>query len=407
MPNRRDMKLLVCVLNETQRLNDLLAAMTELGISGATVLESQGMAGVLAKEAPVIAGLRHLVTQGRTFNYTIISVVEDDQVADRTLKAIEDHLLPGTKAGTRGVAFTVPVDKFVRFHPHGQEVLSPGEPPSKPEEVCGSSFERAMLAALKRNDAAPPKLVSKLVDGLRSLVEPGPTTELRERRRAPRVGCEYTVTAEGENKTVSGTLCDIGLFGVGFLCGENLPVGTVWALSPPAPVAEDSPALVKCRVEQSNKEGDLFRIGFAYQEEAEVLSKSWIAHLLRELGYSLGHLIQRRKQRRVPTRIPAEFQTRDGETSVPAALLDLGLEGALIRSEVDWFQGTEVGLLIGPYGDHESFYLEGITVDLRPDPHEEGWLHGVRFYPPDSGRLRRLWELVLDQLKHPVSTGSE
>ena len=144
------MKLLVCVLNETRRLNDLLKAMADLGISGATVLESQGMAGVLGKESPVIAGLRHLVTQGRTFNYTILSVVEDDQIADRTMKAIEDHLLPGTKGGTRGVAFTVPVDKFVRFQPHGQEVLRGKQPEELPEPPSASSFERAMLAALKR-----------------------------------------------------------------------------------------------------------------------------------------------------------------------------------------------------------------------------------------------------------------
>jgi hypothetical protein len=190
------------------------------------------------------------------------------------------------------------------------------------------------------------------------------------------------------------------------MSSEKLEKGTVWSLHPPDSVTEDAPANVRCRVEQSYRQDDAFRAGMVYEESAEELSRSWIAHLLRALGYSLSHMIQRRKRRRVPATVPAEFQTGDGETSVPGTVLDIGIEGALVRAEVDWFQGTEVGLLIGPFEEHEAFYLDGVTVDLRPDG-EGGWLHGVRFYPPDPARLERLWALVLHLLKQPASSSPE
>lgn len=400
------MKLLVCVLNETRRLNDLLKAMAELGISGATVLESQGMAGVLGKESPVVAGLRHLVTQGRTFNYTILSVVEDDQLADRTMKAIEDHLLPGTKGGTRGVAFTLPVDKFVHFQPHGQEVLKGKQPPEPSTTSDSSSFERAMLAALKRAETAPPKLVSKLADGLKALVEPKAPAALREKRRAPRVTCDYQVKASCEGESTAGTLADIGLFGLSFVSPIKLAVGSRWKLEPPDSVAEDAPATVTCKVEQCSEEEGQFRCGLAYDQSAEALTQSWIAHLLRALGYSMGQMVQRRKLRRVPAQVKAEFQSQDGEVSVSATILDLGIRGALVEADVAWEPGTEVGLLVGPHDNHEAFYLEGVTVDARAAEESETWMHGVRFYPADSVRLDRLGKLVIDLVKRPATQSS-
>lgn len=394
------MKLLVCVLNETRRLNDLLKAMAELGISGATVLESQGMAGVLEKEAPVVAGLRHLVTQGRAFNYTILSVVEDDELADHTMKAIEDHLLPGTRPGTRGIAFTVQVDRFVRFHPFGQEILK-GKQPEKKQPETASTFQRAMLAALKRAETAPPKLVTKLAKGLRALVESRQPSELKEKRRAPRVSCDYRVKATGDGLTVDGNLSDLGLFGLSFISPLELKPDSIWELSPPVEVEEEAPHTIRCRVEQCQPVDDTFHCGLVYEETPEKLSESWIAHLLRALGFSMGQFVQRRKLRRVPGPIPADFQSVDGEVSVPATISDIGIQGALVVAEVGWDKGTEVGLLVGPYKEHEAFFLDGVVVDTREDENGE-FHHGVRFYPPEKERMDRLGRLVIELLRNPA-----
>lgn len=401
-------KLLVCVLNETKRLNDLLQAMAELGISAATVIESQGT-DKFSREAPVIAGLRHLVTQGRSFNYTVFSVVEDDAVADRTMKAIEDHLLPGTHPGSHGIAFTVPVDKFVDFHPNGPQVRRAGDTTAvsdshdgKAEEICQSTFERAMLAALKRADLPSPGFLSKLASGLRSIVEPLQKGEaFKERRRAPRVDCDYQITVlPNSADEMPANLHSIGLFGLGLICSEEL-TGVVDITAPKSLESEER---IRCRVEVCRPVEGGYHCGLVYHEPAEKLSTSWIAHLLRELGYSLHHLVQRRKLRRISTRIPADLQTYDGEQSVPAVALDIGVQGALIESEADWPPGTEVALLLGPYESHEAIYLEGMTVDLRPS--EGKFLHSIRFYALETNRLSRLGNLIIELVKRPTAAGN-
>lgn len=399
-------KLLVCVLNETKRLNDLLKAMAELGISGATVLESQGTEQ-FAKDAPVIAGLRHLVTQGRSFSYTVFSVVEDDGLADRTMKAIEDHILPGTHPGTRGIAFTVPVDQFVHFHPSGPQVRRAGETVSEPanfapsEPVTQSTFERAMLAALKRADLPAPGLLSKLANGIKSIVEPIQKEDtFKERRRAPRVDCHYDLSVVRGAEEFPARVHSVGLFGLGLFCKEELQD----VVDVTAPSQLETGERIRCRVESCRPVEGGFQAGLVYHETAEKLSTSWVAHLLRELGYSLNHLVQRRKLRRISTRIPADMQTYDGEQSVPAVALDIGVQGALVESDAEWSPGTEVALLLGPYGDHEALYLEGMTVDIRPAG--DKFLHSIRFYALETKRLKKLGNLIIELVKKPAPAGS-
>lgn len=92
-----------------------MAAMAEFGITDATVIESQGMGRILSHQTPVFAGFRHLLAGDRPFNYTIFAVIEDELLVNRTLEAMKRHLLPGTRDGTHGIAFAVPVSGFIRF----------------------------------------------------------------------------------------------------------------------------------------------------------------------------------------------------------------------------------------------------------------------------------------------------
>ena len=113
------MKLLICVLNEADKLNDLMQAMAEHGVSDATVIESQGMGRILSHETPAFAGFRQLFAGDRPFNYTVFSVVQSDEVLERTLQGIEEYLRPVSRGGAHGLAFALPVEEFMHFQPSG------------------------------------------------------------------------------------------------------------------------------------------------------------------------------------------------------------------------------------------------------------------------------------------------
>lgn len=115
------MRLLIAVINEKDRLDEILAGFLELGITGATILDSQGMGRALSREAgdtpPAFAGLQSLVERTRPDNVTLFSVLPDAEQAARALAVIED-VCGGLDAPGTGIAFTVPIDRALGTGPN-------------------------------------------------------------------------------------------------------------------------------------------------------------------------------------------------------------------------------------------------------------------------------------------------
>ena len=93
LPTPVRMQLLVAVINHEENLDDVLAGFVELGITGATVVSSEGMGHVLSHDVPIFAGLRSLTKRSRPSNQTVFSVVADDKV-DAAMIGSAAFLLP-------------------------------------------------------------------------------------------------------------------------------------------------------------------------------------------------------------------------------------------------------------------------------------------------------------------------
>jgi nitrogen regulatory protein P-II 1 len=106
------MELLVCVLNREEKLEGLLEKFVEIGITGATVIQSRGMGRVLTQEVPAFGALKDIDSHTRDKNVTVFSVVHDPDRLKRALKAIED-ICGDLNTASTGIAFTVPVSSFM------------------------------------------------------------------------------------------------------------------------------------------------------------------------------------------------------------------------------------------------------------------------------------------------------
>jgi nitrogen regulatory protein PII len=109
------MRLLVVVVHDPEKLDEILSGFLEIGITGATVLQSEGMGSVLSQDVPIFAGLQTLVSGSTPQNRLILSVVERDKVqpAIEILKDVSGNLEdPAT-----GIAFSVPVDDVFGLAP--------------------------------------------------------------------------------------------------------------------------------------------------------------------------------------------------------------------------------------------------------------------------------------------------
>lgn len=103
------MKLLVFILNKEEFLEEVLEAYVEAGISGATILDSEGMGYFLAHEVPLFADFKGFMKGNKPHNKTILSIVSDDSVIPR-LKTLVDEVVGGLDTQGTGIMFTVPVD---------------------------------------------------------------------------------------------------------------------------------------------------------------------------------------------------------------------------------------------------------------------------------------------------------
>lgn len=115
------MKLLVFILNNEEFLEEVMAAYIEAGVTGATILDSEGMGRFLTYEVPLFAGFREFMKGNKPYNKTIISVIRNEETL-KNVRDLIDEIVGGLdKAGT-GIMFTVPVDWVYGLVPEDEEI---------------------------------------------------------------------------------------------------------------------------------------------------------------------------------------------------------------------------------------------------------------------------------------------
>lgn len=113
------MQLLIAVINHVEQVDDILAGFVELGITGATVVNSEGMGHVLTQDVPIFAGLRALTARSRPSNQTLFSVIDDAKV-DAAVSLIQE-VCGSLETPGAGIVFTIAVDRVVGLAPELDE----------------------------------------------------------------------------------------------------------------------------------------------------------------------------------------------------------------------------------------------------------------------------------------------
>jgi nitrogen regulatory protein PII len=106
------MKALFIVLNQESYLEDILMAFVELGVKGATILDSQGMAGAMLqveRHIPFFGALKSSMESARPYNKTIFTVIHNEEVLNRVVERINLMFADAKRPGL-GFMFSVPVE---------------------------------------------------------------------------------------------------------------------------------------------------------------------------------------------------------------------------------------------------------------------------------------------------------
>lgn len=132
------MQLLIAVINHPEKLDEILSGFVELGVTGATIINSEGMGRVLAHDIPIFAGLQALAARSRPQNQTIFSVIREPEKVDQVLDLLRD-ICGNLEDPATGIAFTIPVTRVVGLAPElGAETEAGPTPPApSPSERPG------------------------------------------------------------------------------------------------------------------------------------------------------------------------------------------------------------------------------------------------------------------------------
>jgi hypothetical protein len=90
-------------------LEQALEAYVEAGITGATILDSEGMGRFLTYEVPLFADFKEFMQGNKPYNKTILSVVHDESAIER-LRELLDEVCGGLASPGTGILFGLPVD---------------------------------------------------------------------------------------------------------------------------------------------------------------------------------------------------------------------------------------------------------------------------------------------------------
>lgn len=108
-------KLLVAVINDAEKLDEILSGFVEMGVTGATIVNSEGMGRLLSEDIPIFAGLQAFLAGSRPQNRVIFSVLPEPLV-DEALDLLQD-VCGNLASPATGIAFVLPVERVVGLAP--------------------------------------------------------------------------------------------------------------------------------------------------------------------------------------------------------------------------------------------------------------------------------------------------
>ena len=108
------MKLLVVVINDQSKLTPLLDRFYEIGINGATVVDSQGMGHLIADHIPFFSRFAELNNPNENDSHTIFSVVQSKELLNKAIKTVEEVVGDLNDEDT-GLLFVLPVEYVKGF----------------------------------------------------------------------------------------------------------------------------------------------------------------------------------------------------------------------------------------------------------------------------------------------------
>lgn len=238
--------------------------------------------------------------------------------------------------------------------------------------------------------------MDRLIERLKDLVGVKPW-DFAERRKALRVPCKIDATVQKGDAVMAGEVRSVGMGGLSVQVYGKLKKGQLVQVRCLKEHLGASQNTIQCRVEWTRKEGGGQLIGVSFQEQKEILNRSWLVFELREAGVKAKNTKQKREDVRVNCLIPARLQNGKGVRK--ARIRDLATGGARVECPGDPYpEGEAVLLRFGPIEHLPAIAVSARVVTIR----DFGMKHyGLSFDGFEAGDKKELRKYI-SHFFHPA-----
>lgn len=253
----------------------------------------------------------------------------------------------------------------------------------------------------RRKVPAMDALITKLKDlvGVKSW-------DYAERRKALRVPCKIDGTLQRGEAVMASEIRSVGMGGLSILCFGKIKKGQLVRIRCLKEHLSASYNTITCRVEWSRKEAGGYLAGVSFQEEKEILNKSWLIPELREAGVRAKNTKQKRGDVRVNCLIPARLQA--GQEQRKARIRDLGTNGARIECPGETIdEGLPLTLRFGPIEHLPEVAVAAKLVSTRDFGVKHYGMSFGQFEVGDKKALRKYMAHFFKPAKPKASASSE
>jgi PilZ domain len=146
------------------------------------------------------------------------------------------------------------------------------------------------------------------------------------------------------------------------------------------------------------KGSNRFQVGVAYEDDKQMLKDSWLKPALKDLGFTVGRINEKRLLLRVPGRHRRCFlKSFAGDTYSTAELVNLSLGGALVASEVEIPKGLRLKLKTDPIASIQDLIMEAEVKSCKHDRRSRRYLVGLIFTKGDEKLVKKHMSAMMEQ----------
>lgn len=222
---------------------------------------------------------------------------------------------------------------------------------------------------------------------LLNLLSPGSGVPTDERRDTIRLNCSISATLKTAKTTRDCRVINASLTGLGIELESKIRKKTSVVVHRDKHGGPVSGTVIWCRALRGSNR---YQAGIAYSDNASMLKASWIKPALRDLGFSVGRISEKRQLTRVPGQKRRCFlKSMAGETYSAGELQNLSIGGALVESEVELPKALKLLLKVDPIDSYPELVAKAEVKSCYRCPKKRKYICGIRFLEADEKLVRK------------------